>query len=303
MKSSCPLCHSDDFSYVFKPLPGHADASVVKCRSCGHVYTKLTKPVDFASLYSDEVYEVVENRKSIFDKILSWEYRRVLRSAKKLLSPPYQLLDFGSGKGKLGSLAKEEGWEVKCVETSTQRATYAREIYGLDVSSDFFTSGQIFGMRFNLIALFHVLEHLREPTALLVELTQANLDRNGILLIEVPNIKSWQARLSGSRWMHLDVPRHINHFSPARLEKFMNALAFEPVRKSFFSFHLGVLGMTDSLLKLFGYKKNIIVELKKSKSKARFVPVLIVLPFAFMLEALASLFQSGGVIRMYLVKK
>jgi len=303
MKSTCPLCHSDDFSYVFKQLPSHADASVVKCRSCGHLYTKLTKPVDVASLYSDEVYEVVENRKSIFDKILSWEYRRVLRSAKKLLSPPYQLLDFGSGKGKLGSLAKEGGWEVKCVETSAQRAAYAREIYGLDVSSDFFTSGQIFGMRFNLITLFHVLEHLPEPTALLAELTQANLDRNGILLIEVPNIKSWQARLSGSRWMHLDVPRHINHFSPARLEKFMNALAFEPVRKSFFSFHLGVLGMTDTLLKLFGYKKNIIVELKKSKSKARFIPVLIVLPFAFMLEALASLFQSGGVIRMYLVKK
>jgi hypothetical protein len=45
-----------------------------------------------------------------------------------------------------------------------------REIYGLDVSSDFFTSGQIFGMRFNLIALFHVLEHLPEPTALLAEL-------------------------------------------------------------------------------------------------------------------------------------
>ena len=303
MKSTCPLCHSDEFTYVFKQLPGYPDASVVKCNACAHFYTKLTKPVDVASLYSDEVYEVVENRRSIFDKILSWEYRRVLTRAKKFLSPPYQLLDFGSGKGKLGSLAMEAGWSVKCVETSPQRAAYAKEVYGLEVSSDLFTSGQIFGMRFNLIALFHVLEHLPEPAVLLNELTQANLDRNGVLLIEVPNIKSWQASLAGNRWMHLDVPRHVNHFSPIRLKAFMNALAFQPVRKSFFSFHLGVLGMTDSLLKAFGYKKNIIVELKKNKSKARLIPVLIVLPFAFIIEGLASLLQHGGVIRMYLVKK
>jgi hypothetical protein len=60
--------------------------------------------------------------------------------------------------------------------------------------------------------------------------------------------------------------------------------------------------MTDSLLKAFGYKKNIIVELKKEKSKFRFIPVVLVLPFAFILEGIASLLGKGGVIRMYLVK-
>jgi len=218
------------------------------------------------------------------------------------LSPPLTLLDFGGGKGKFGFLAQNNGWLVRCVETSPERAAYAKSVYGLQVSTEVFTEGQIFESRFKLISLLHVLEHLQDPISLLDELTRANLEESGILLIEVPNIMSWQASLAGNQWMHLDMPRHISHFSTKKLSDAMARLKFKPLRTSYFSFHLGVLGMVDALLKLLGYKKNIILELKRNENKLKLIPVIFMLPLAIVLEAMASLLGKGGIVRMYLVK-
>jgi hypothetical protein len=45
---------------------------------------------------------------------------------------------------------------------------------------------------------------------------------NGILVISVPNIVSVQARIFRRRWYHLDVPRHLFHYSPESLTKILN---------------------------------------------------------------------------------
>src|SRR3712207_7784147 len=39
----------------------------------------------------------------------------------------------------------------------------------------------------------------------------------GALLVGVPNLDSLQARLAGSAWYHLDLPRHRTHFTVAGL--------------------------------------------------------------------------------------
>jgi hypothetical protein len=115
-------------------------------------------------------------------------------------------------------------------------------------------------------------------------------------------MNSWQSRIAKENWIHLDVPRHIHHFSTERLEKLLLDINLKPVKTTFFSYHLGVLGMVDSLLKQIGYKKSIIYELKNKKSKTLIVMIALVLPVAFIAERLAAWFGKGGIIRMYLVK-
>ena len=61
--------------------------------------------------------------------------------------------------------------------------------------------------------------------------------------------------------------------------------------------------MTDSFLKLFGYKKNIIYDLKKKKSKIIVLGILIMLPFALLMESLAAIFNRGGIVRKYFIYK
>jgi len=134
-------------------------------------------------------------------------------------------------------------------------------------------------------------------------LTRDNLKREGLLVIEVPNIRSWQSLFAKERWIHLDVPRHINHFTKQRLKQMMEELGFTAVRTSYFSLHLGVLGMLDSLLKLCGYRKNLIFELKNKKSIGLLLKIAFVLPVALLLEGLAAWRGRGGITRIYLKYK
>jgi 2-polyprenyl-3-methyl-5-hydroxy-6-metoxy-1,4-benzoquinol methylase len=303
MNQTCPLCNSENSTIVYKRVPQFEESDIVRCNQCGHLFTIVRKEINVNELYSDEVYKIVENRNSIFDRIIKREYRGVLLQLNKIKTIKGNLLDFGCGKGQFGNLAQENGWLVKAVETSPDRAAYARNIYGLDVNTQYYTSGSIFNMQFDVLTLFHVLEHLPQPVVLLEQLVKNNVNYNGVVVVEVPNVNSWQSAIAKQNWIHLDVPRHIHHFSPERLEQILLDINLKPLKTAYFSFHLGVLGMVDSLLKKAGYKKNIIYELKNRKSKTLILMIALLLPIAFFLERLASLFGKGGIIRMYLTRK
>jgi 2-polyprenyl-3-methyl-5-hydroxy-6-metoxy-1,4-benzoquinol methylase len=303
MLNSCPLCKHQDHTLIYGRVPQFPDADIVRCDHCGHLYTLINTEIELDSLYADEVYKVVENRRSVFDRVLDREYRGFLRTLEGIRGSTGSLLDFGSGKGKLGSLAKSGGWQVRCVETASERAAYAREVYGLEVNSEFYSGGNIFNMCFDALSLFHVLEHLPDPKPLLEKLISDNLNQDGLVVIEVPNIGSWQASIAGNKWIHLDVPRHLSHFSPVRLRQFIEELGLEPVKSSYYSIHLGVLGMVDSLLRKLGYKGNIIYELKNKKSKALHFKIALVLPFALIMERAAAAMGRGGVVRVYARRK
>jgi 2-polyprenyl-3-methyl-5-hydroxy-6-metoxy-1,4-benzoquinol methylase len=294
MTSCCPLCGEKAYTIVYKTLSQYPDATIVRCSNCLHVYTLLHHEPDNEKLYKEDVYKVVENRNSLFDRILNWEYTRVLKKIQSIKESKGTLLDFGCGKGKFGSIAKNNGWQVKCVETAIERADYARNIYGLEVNANFYSTGKIFDTGFDVLTLFHVMEHLSNPKILLNELIKHNLAKDGLVVIEVPNFRSLQSLIAGRRWMHLDVPRHINHFTPGILEEIGRAANLKSIKTSFFSFHLGVLGMTDSFLKLFGYRKNIIYDLKNKKR--------IALMIAISMESFAAAAGRGGIIRKYFIR-
>jgi 2-polyprenyl-3-methyl-5-hydroxy-6-metoxy-1,4-benzoquinol methylase len=300
MNSPCPLCHHKDYRTVYAQVAFFPDAEVVACRYCGHFYTVLHTEIDKSGLYADEVYQVVENRDSVYDRIMNLEYGAVLGMLGRLRPNKGWLLDFGSGKGKFGALARAAGWQVRCVETSEPRAAYARSVYGLEVNSEFFAGGSIFGVPFEVLTLFHVLEHLPEPAELLAALFRENLREDGLAVIEVPNFSSWQSKIARRKWLHLDASRHIHHFTPDRLRRFLRELGLEPVRTSYWSWHLGLLGMVDSLLRLFGYRGNIIVQLKNGKNAALLLKIGLLLPFALVLELLAAGLRRGGIVRIYL---
>lgn len=298
--TGCPLCNAETKTIVYDQLQ-LAGALIVKCDNCTHIYTVQNNPVETQELYSTEAYKVVENRDSLFDKILNWEYGKVIKTIHRLKPQKGFLLDFGCGKGKFGSIAKSKGWKVKCIETAAERALYAKNIYGLDVDTRPYSTGKISNADFDVLTLFHVLEHLPAPKTLVKELVNHNLNRDALIVIEVPNVNSWQSAIAGKKWMHLDVSHHIHHFTALNLERFASELQLQTIKTSSFSLHLGVLGMIDSFLKLSGYKKNIIYELKNKKSIYTMIVIALLLPFAFLLEAIAAATGHGGILRKYFI--
>lgn len=290
---TCPVCKKS-------PEIESQAFSICLCKGCGNRWTYIPEEIDSDALYEDEVYAVVDNRKSIFERIIFREAGKVLERGNSISAvKSKRLLDFGSGKGLFLAVAKEFGWRGLGIETAKDRADFAREKYRVEVRQEFYAGGKIEEGNFDMITLNHVLEHLPDPLSLLKELVDSNLSKDGLVYIEVPRADSWQAKIAGQNWMHWDIPKHLTHWIEAGLEKELNRIGFQKVEERSFSIHLGVLGMLQALMSALGYRGNLILNLKRKKTPGLLLSIAILLPFAWILEVISMPFGKSGIIGLY----
>ena len=137
-------------------------------------------------------------------------------------------LDLGCGNGAYLLLLKKIGWDAVGVDISDN---VAKEVKEAKITIH---TGELKELRlktgsFNLITMWHVLEHLPKPLQILQEINRLLTD-NGCLLIEIPNSASIVAKIFKSNWFALDLPRHFYHFSPHSLSKMLKRAGFEVVK-------------------------------------------------------------------------
>ncbi len=130
--------------------------------------------------------------------------------------PPGRLLDVGCGSGAYGASLIRLGWQVDGVEPDPQAAALARA-QGLRVQNVPIEAAELPPNAYHVITMWHVLEHVSSPVAVLRRLRPA-LREDGLLWVEVPNRASWGARCLGPTWYHWDLPRHRVHFAPHSLK-------------------------------------------------------------------------------------
>ncbi len=291
---TCPVCKTSPESNLLV-------FSICVCKGCGNRWTFIPQEIDADSLYKDEVYAIVDNRKSIFERIIFREAKKILGKADSIsTSKTKRLLDFGSGKGQFLAVAKELGWTGLGLETAKDRADFAREKYGVETRQEFYSEGKLEQGNFDLITINHVFEHLPNPLGLLKELLDSNLSREGLVYIEVPRADSWQAKFAGQNWMHWDIPKHLTHWAEAGLVKELNLIGYQKVEERTFSIHLGVLGMLQALMSQLGFKGNLILNLKRKRTPGLLLGIAVLLQFAWILEAVSVPFGKSGIIGIYL---
>ncbi|MEQ8530550.1 MAG: class I SAM-dependent methyltransferase, partial [Imperialibacter sp.] len=200
-QETCPMCENRPVqTELLDGIEISESFTIVECGACGHRYTFFSDNVSEEEIYQDERYKVIDNRNSVFDRLLSFEYKRVVKEVNKRYHSGISVLDFGSGKGKFLSLCKAAGFSTKGVETSLPRADFARKHYDLEIDSGYYSKGTLAGAPFTVITSFHVLEHLSKPKELLANLVRDNLTPDGLVVIEVPNMDSWQSIWAGKSW-------------------------------------------------------------------------------------------------------
>jgi len=124
------------------------------------------------------------------------------------------LLDVGAGTGDFLLGAKNGGWQVCGMEPNATAIKKASE-KGITLYPDF---SQLQNKKFNVITLWHVLEHLPNLEEQIQNLKK-HLTENGTLIIAVPNYKSFDAKWYKENWAAYDVPRHLWHFSRSSISK------------------------------------------------------------------------------------
>ena len=147
----------------------------------------------------------------VLSVLYGWRVSRWCR----LYPKPGAALEVGCGDGVMLHALRSRGWEVCGTERTEAMAATARDRYGIRMYVD--PEGPQAGHdRFDLIILFQVLEHLSDPVAALKR-AAALLGDGGRIVVGVPNRASWQAAFGRGAWFHLDVPRHLVHFTPTAL--------------------------------------------------------------------------------------
>jgi SAM-dependent methyltransferase len=136
-----------------------------------------------------------------------------LRLVKRYCRPPGELLDFGAGSGAFVAYARENGWQAEGVERSNAARDKAHARFGVDLSID------LPDQQFDVITLWDVIEHLRDPGAIVTMLLTA-LKPGGAIFVETGNWENWQRIANAEKW-HVYLLDHQFYFSPSSLAETM----------------------------------------------------------------------------------
>jgi SAM-dependent methyltransferase len=212
-----------------------------------------------------------------------------------LIRPPRgALLDVGAGRGRFVATARAAGWDARGIEPSPRAA--AAHVEPVAVEDAAFAPAS-----FDAITAWHVLEHLDDPGAALARL-RGWLRPGGTLLVGVPNLASWQARLGGPRWYHLDLPRHRTHFTARGIETLLDRSGFAVVRTEHRLLEHNPFGLWQSLVSRFTPTPSWLYNALKRNAGVRaadLLPTLALLPLApaaLVLEDLAGARRRGGTV-------
>ena len=154
-----------------------------------------------------------------------------------------RLAELGCGLGETAIAFSHSGFNVYGVEESMNATGFLKKRFD-DVK---WICGNIEtfladNKGFDVITLFHVLEHIPQPRRF-AELCRNALNHGGVLIVEVPDVYGGLAKLRGKKWEYW-LPHHVNYFGVNSLRHL-----FEP---------LGMRLIKSKKLYHFGYPQGIL---------------------------------------------
>jgi 2-polyprenyl-3-methyl-5-hydroxy-6-metoxy-1,4-benzoquinol methylase len=181
-------------------------------------------PVNLENYYLSESYiSHTDSKKTIFDRIYQLVKNHTLNQKLKLINSfnteEKTILDVGAGTGDFLKVCKNNNWEINGVEPSEKARNFSIE-KNINLKSDI---KEYQGNQFDVISLWHVLEHIPNLIEYINQLKKL-LKPNGVLIIAVPNFKSYDAKHYKEFWAAYDVPRHLWHFSTTSIKKLFSSI-------------------------------------------------------------------------------
>jgi SAM-dependent methyltransferase len=251
--------------------PGTGDPfTIARCGTCALVQTVPAPSVTELDRYYPRGYHATTKRYRVgMDGVLSFVHRSRIRSLERLVGGPGRVIDIGCGPGVVLNQMRSRGWTVRGTERSPSAAQQARDVFHLDVRAMDVSDVVAEGAVFDAVVLWHVAEHLPRPLATIREIARL-LGPGGVLLIAVPNFASPEARLGRSRWFHLDVPRHLVHFTPATLGAMLADAGFEQAKVTHLVPEYDLFSFVQTVENRLGLPPNLLYDmLRKSEARLR----------------------------------
>jgi 2-polyprenyl-3-methyl-5-hydroxy-6-metoxy-1,4-benzoquinol methylase len=214
-QGACPLCGGAGRHLLSATDRNRATTAerfdYSRCTTCQTVFL-VDPPADLARYYDENGYYDFDADGEPFWKG-SEQRIRAARYRIELLRchvPSGHLIEIGAGTGAFACAARDADFDVSVIEMSEQCCRYLSEQEGIrTIRSDQPVEALAELPPARAVAMWHVLEHLANPGVVLDAIAE-KLEPGGVLALGVPNPRSFQFRLMGARWAHLDAPRHLS---------------------------------------------------------------------------------------------
>ncbi|TXC85363.1 class I SAM-dependent methyltransferase [Luteibaculum oceani] len=245
----CTIC---DFQNVTetKKVVDHSiskkEFTVAHCPSCNNWFTgNPPGETEIGPYYESEDYISHSDTKkglihSLYHKVRRYNLKLKLSLIQSHTSGK-NILDYGAGTGEFLAYCKENNYIVTGIEPSDVAKTHA-SAKGVNCLSPSELQN-LPPKEYNVITLWHVLEHVHQLNTTLNHF-HSKLKDDGILIIAVPNINSYDASYYKEYWAALDVPRHLYHFTKKGMSQLLKKHQFELIQTKgmiFDSFYVSLL--------------------------------------------------------------
>lgn len=238
--SACSVCRGHSIEQI------DTECNLCRCTECGHVFdSPRPSRQEITAFYSrQDKYDSWLRGIAARDALWKRRLKMVLRHSR-----PGNLLDVGAGIGQFLHHAQAHFDQVAGTEISESAVLIARERYRLEVQRGPIEELPLPDGSFDNLTLFHVLEHVPDPAALMRRCHQL-LRQDGIVVIAVPNdVLAWGSGLKklgkrmGLREFRKFSPVagiakagtsseiHLSHFTPHALRRLLTNTGFEIVEE------------------------------------------------------------------------
>ena len=297
--TTCRLCGHNKTQLILSGLKTDLQETYTlkRCRRCSFVTLHPLPDEDtLGKYYRRNYWQDEQGQSSKYMKFfLSMRLKPFIKELKALVPRNGHVLDWGTGDGFLVKLLNDSDLTAFGIDpyssASDDKTVFKATIHNAPFPDNYF----------HAITGFHILEHLRQPVESIRSALRL-LKPEGIFIIEVPNIDSLQYRLFRSRWQPLEIPFHLNHFSPNSLQySIPNNFNLKILKISYFSQRVSPSAFLLSIFPFFAPK------MIRQKKEIYPTPIklcyllgqLIVYPLVLTEAAL----KRGAIMRLYLRKK
>jgi ubiquinone/menaquinone biosynthesis C-methylase UbiE len=239
-RDTCPWCGKPDIALVMrcrdemqhKPGVFHID----RCGNCGHIFQNPRLSPEGLDFYYRDFYGGASAER--FDELFALSpdhYRDRAASLEEVLGAgqePERWLDVGAARGHFCLVAKErfpttsfEGLDMDPGITDAERRGWIDQAH----VGGFPELSHLLAEQFDVVSLYHCLEHTREPRDELAAAARV-LRVGGHLAVEVPDPACFTRQLFGRWWFPWFQPQHQHFVTLGNLCGALDELGFDVVK-------------------------------------------------------------------------
>ena len=295
----CPICERDTQGTI----RDSGWFSHFLCVSCG---TEVLAESRGEPAYPDDYFgnEEEKFRGAAGGIRRHWHETRASRLRGIVGEGSRRLYDIGCGDGLFLKAASGHGFSIGGLEPMEKAREQAHRKLGCGIDREPFTSSPEGG--FDAVTAWQVIEHLENPGELF-DSVYRNLRSGGIFAVSTVNLESWQARLFGSNWLHLDPPRHLWVGKRRQVEKLLQKHGFKIVARRWNHLEFGPVGYVDSFVNLFDSKRDRILKCLKTgfpgvANKISWAIAAVLTPAAVLFSAIEAALGVPATFELYATK-